>query len=216
MKSGSAANSRAQREPARLGVLLHRLDDSASERLTSSGKRSSGIGRAMLRRSSSTRLTMTHLALDGRAEGLAVFRVVEHLLRSACSCCRCSGSDARDRGPGRRRSGRTSPGVPASDVLLELDEAVGHGVEGVAELIDFVLRRRGRRASSRWPSAIARRARVQGEDAADERAAPADSRRSIVPSSATPMTAISCRPRRGTAATPRTSAVRPGPSNRSV
>ena len=78
-----------------------------------------------------------------------------------------------------------------ADVLLQLDEAIGHRVERVAELADFVLAA-DRDALVQLPSAIARVTRVSAKMRwMNDR--PHSQPRMTVPSSARPMAAKSCR-----------------------
>ena len=133
------ASSDAQREARRLRMLLHRLDDL--------GERSVDLDREPLERDRpgdvaevvEHALDDDHLAFDGPLECLAVLHVVEHLLNQLAAV-----ADVLDRmrqvvheAGGDAPEHRLAFLLP--DVLLQLHDAVGHRVEGVAELFELVL-----------------------------------------------------------------------------
>ena len=103
-----------------------------------------------------------HLALDRPLERLAVLRVLEHLLNQLAAV-----ADVLDRmrqvvDQPRGDAAEHRLAFLLSDLFLQLDEPVGHRVERIAELTDFVLAGQ-RDALSMRPSAIARVTRVSAK-----------------------------------------------------
>ena len=160
-----------QREARRLRMLLHRLDHL--------GERSVDLDREPLERDRpgdvaevvEHSLDDDHLAFDGPLECLAVLHVVEHLLNQLAAVADVlnrmrqivdeAGSDAPEH--------RLAFLLP--DVLLQLDDAVGHRVEGVAELFELVL---AAHRDALVETALGNRQRraPEREDAGQERPAP--------------------------------------------
>ena len=131
------------------------------------------------------------LALDGPLERLAVLEVVEHLLNQLAAVADVLNRmrEIVDEAGGDAAEHRLP--FLLSDVLLQLDQPIGHRVERVAELPDLVAARRATTRSSIRPSAIARVARVSAKmRLMNDR--PHNQPRMTVPSSARPMAASSC------------------------
>ena len=138
MNAGSGASSDLQRDARGLGMLLHRLD-----RL---GDRAVDLDREPLERDRPGDVAQVvehaldhhHLALDRSLERLAVLVIVEHLDDQLAAV-----ADVLDRvrqivdQAGRDAAEHRLPFL-LPDVLLQLDEAIGHRVERVAELVDLV------------------------------------------------------------------------------
>ena len=149
------AELRAQGDAGGLGQPLHRLDDFANGAVD--------VDREALERDRlgdvlqvlEDALDDQHLALDHAAEGVAVFGVFPHLQDQLAAV-----ADVLDRvGEVVDEAGGDAAehhlALLLADVLLQLDQPIGHRVEGVAELADFVVAaewRRGYRACRRRSS----------------------------------------------------------------
>ena len=151
------ARRRARSPSARIDSTI-----SATDALTSIAKRSIGFGLTMLRRSSRKRLSVVQLALD-RACGTCPRdsastssrseqpRAVADVLNRMRQVVDQAGGDAAE---------HRLPFL-ALDVFLQLDEPVGHRVEGVAELARTRRRSLMSTRVSSWPAATACVARLQ-------------------------------------------------------
>ena len=119
---------------------------SATDAFTSSGKRSIGFGLTMLRRSSMKRFSVASsrsiVRWNIRAR-LGVEIVAQQQPRAVADVLDRMG-EVVDQAGGDAAEHRLA--LLALDVLLELDEPVGHGVEGVPELAELVAGRGCRRA----------------------------------------------------------------------
>ena len=175
MKAPFGPSSARSVTPAVSAVLLHRLDDL--------GDRAIDVDREALERNRPRDVAQVvehaldhhHLALDRPLERLAVLQVVEHLLNQLAAV-----ADVLDRmrqvvdqAGGDAAEHRLALLLP--DVLLQLDEAVGHRVERVAELVDLVTSRK-RDALVEPPFGNRAGRPGQREDARDEATAPRPSR----------------------------------------
>ena len=171
MKTVSGRQLRPERQPGGLGVLLHRLGGI--------GDRPVQVDREALERDRpgdvaqvvEDALDDDQFAFDRPPERLAVLDVLAHLLNQLAAV-----ADVLD----RMREVVDQAGGDAAehrlafllaDVLLQLDQAIGHRVEGVAELADFVL---AGEHDALVHVAVGNRAGDAGqrEDALDERSAP--------------------------------------------
>ena len=161
----------AQRQAGGFGMLLHRFDDFAQRPIDFDWEPFERNRPGDVAQVVEHPLDDDHLALDGALEGGAVLEVVVHLLNQLAAV-----PDVLDR---VRQVVDQAGGDPAehrlpfllTHVLLQLDDAVGHRVEGVAELLQLVV------SGERDPLVEAPFADGQGgalerEDAGDEGAGP--------------------------------------------
>src|SRR5437868_15318613 len=83
-------------------------------------------------------LHLLELALNGAPEALAVIQVVEHLddQLAAVADVLDRMREVMDQADGNTTKDRLS--LCLSDVLLQLDEPVGHVIEGMSELAEFI------------------------------------------------------------------------------
>ena len=161
----------AQRQAGRLGVLLHRFDHFAEraidlDREPFERNRPGDVAQVV-----EHALDHHHLALHCPLEGGAVLQIVVHLLNQLAAV-----PDVLDR---VRQVVHQAGGDPAehrlafllAHVLLQLDDAVGHRVEGVAELLQLVVAGEGDPLVEP-PFADGQGRPLEGEDAGDEGAGP--------------------------------------------
>ena len=143
---------------------------SATERLTSSGKRSTGAGPRDVAQVVEHALQRVDLAIDGARERLAVFRVVEDPHDQFAAVADVLHRVREVVNEARRHAAEHRLPLFLPHVLGELDELVGHAVERVAELLELVARGDG----DAFVEPALRdgvRAAHQREDGLDERAA---------------------------------------------